>query len=254
MALFSAPRHRTLLALAKRKIVTSIPTPINLLAWGGSRYCPVCERKVRGFFAYDVHPEAWCPSCASMERHRYLWWFLHEKTAVFSNVGLNLLHIAPEKALASRLSRIAGLDYLTADLESPRADVKMDITNISYPDDSFDAVICSHVLEHVPEDATALEELLRVIRPGGWGAFMVPVDGEITREDPTVVTPEERQALYGQYDHVRSYGLDFRDRMARAGWSVETCVAGETLGSDECHRMGIPVEEVIFHGTKPAAG
>ena len=99
--------------------------------------------------------------------------------------------------------------------------VEMDITDIQYPDDSFDAIYCSHVLEHVPDDAKAMSELYRVLKPGGWAILAVPIRGDTTFEDPTTTEPEERERLFGQSDHVRYYGKDFKDRLEAAGFEVK---------------------------------
>lgn len=134
------------------------------------------------------------------------------------------LHIAPESCFSKRLERIFGPErYITADLESPLAKVRMDVQNIPFPDASFDVVFCNHVLEHVQNDRLAMAEMFRVMRPGGWGVMLSPVDGDRaeTFEDDAITDPAERTRIFGQYDHRRIYGRDYADRLRSAGWQVE---------------------------------
>ncbi len=131
-----------------------------------------------------------------------------------------MLHVAPEPQLARLFQRARYIDYLSADLGSPRAMVKMDITNIQYPANHFDVIYCSHVLEHVPNDRQAMREFHRVLKHDGWAVLQVPITAETTFEDPSVTDPRERERLFGQHDHVRCYGLDYADRLRSAGFSV----------------------------------
>jgi SAM-dependent methyltransferase len=157
-----------------------------------------------------------------------------------------MLHVAPEPALSARLRRLPNLNYLSADLFDPKAMVKMDITDIRYPEHSFDLIYCSHVLEHVSDDRKALSEFWRVLKPGGKAILMVPILGEITFEDPSITDPVERERAYGQHDHVRSYGRDFAQRVAEAGFEVTLHKPSSLAGETEIERMGLPPEETIF--------
>ncbi len=125
--------------------------------------------------------------------------------------------------------------YITADLESPLAKVKMDVQNIPFPDGSFDVVFCNHVLEHVADDRLAMREMYRVMKPGGWGVMLSPVDPSRaeTFEDDTIVDPAERTRIFGQYDHRRVYGRDYADRLREAGWQVEETDYFNALTPDE---------------------
>src|SRR5262249_36838215 len=159
-----------------------------------------------------------CLRCGASERHRHLWLYLRNRTNLFSE-PLRVLHFAPEWIIQERLRRCPNLDYVSADLDPRRAMVKMDITDLSYPDGSFDVVLCSHVLEHVTDDRRALSELHRVLKPGGCAIVLVPIDYKRaeTFEDPTVVSPGDRERLFWQADHVRLYGRDFRERLEETG-------------------------------------
>lgn len=150
-----------------------------------------------------------------------------------------MLHIAPEPALESRLRRIVGNGYLTADLLNKRVMTEMDITNIPHPDNHFDVIFCSHVLEHVQDDERGLRELSRVLNPNGWAILMVPIKADMTLEDPSVIDPEERKQVFGQQDHVRIYGNDFVDRVRKNGFNVTIVHPADFLSLGEIQLMGI---------------
>jgi SAM-dependent methyltransferase len=162
-----------------------------------------------------------CPRCWSLERHRLLAHFLDGRPELLAGDPF-VLHFAPELAVQRTLARWPLIRYLSADLESELAMERMDITAIPLGDATVDVVLASQVLEHVPDDRRALRELYRVLRPGGLALVLSPIehDRETTFEDPAAVTPERRAELFGQFDHVRSYGLDFPQRLAEAGFRV----------------------------------
>jgi len=139
---------------------------------GTGRFCPVCGRKSRRFAAYGVVPreDAKCMNCGALERHRFVWLFFERMTDLFDGGPKKVLHIAPEHAFKALKKRL-GDGYLTADLNNPRAMVRMDITDIQFPSDTFDVIYCSHVLEHVPDNRRAIRELYRVLKPKGWGPY-----------------------------------------------------------------------------------
>jgi SAM-dependent methyltransferase len=171
---------------------------------------------------------------------------LKQQTNLFDASPKRLLHFAPETIFIDKFRRIADLEYLSTDLESPHAMVRMDITALDCEAESFDAVYCSHVLEHVPDDRKAMSEIHRVLRPGGWALVQVPLSSEVTKEDLSITNPRERLRLYGQRDHVRIYGLDIVDRLEAAGFAVQT-IKGADLASDvECKRFGFPPTSALF--------
>jgi len=142
--------------------------------------------------------------------------------------------------------------YISADLESPIAMVKLDITNIPFKDDSFDAILCSHVLEHIADDRKAMHELFRVLKPRGWAILQSPVNQKSSRtfEDPSVVSPEDRERIFGQHDHVRIYGRDYTDRLQSAGFTVKLDGYVKELGSDIIKRCSLKEDEVIYFCSK----
>ena len=132
-----------------------------------------------------------------------------------------MLHVAPEACFEARFKKILGDRYLTADLFNPRAMVKMDITDIRYPDHSFDVIYCGHVLEHVLDDRKAMSEFYRTLKTSGWAILLVPIIADETFEDASIVEPEDRLAAFGQADHVRIYGPDYVDRLRAVGFEVQ---------------------------------
>src|SRR5690349_13732416 len=172
---------------------------------GGRLECPCCRGSFRGFRLEGRV----CPRCGSQARHRLLWLFLEARPELLESAG-SLLHVGPEYCIQRQLSRLEGLRYVSADLDSPLAAEVVDVTRMPYRDGEFGAVICSHVLEHVEDDRRAMGEILRVLRPGGWAIVMAPVDPTraVTLEDPSAVTEAERLRLFGQHDHLRLYGND----------------------------------------------
>ncbi len=217
--------------------------------------CPLCEKTARRFRPFGggtiKRPNAQCPHCGSLERHRLIWLYLRDQTDLFSgSERKRMLHIAPERALHERLVGEPLVDYLSADLDPQLADVQMDITAIDFPDDSFDVIYCSHVFEHVPDDARAMRELCRVLRPTGWAILQVPILLERTEEDPSLTDPEERLRRFAQRDHVRAYGPDYVDRLRAAGFEVRLDRYAERLGAETARRHGVLGGEVVYFCTK----
>lgn len=181
-----------------------------------------------------------------------MWLYMTRKTSLFDRNQKKMLHVAPEPQLSQLIQKANYIDYLSADLSASNAMVKMDITDIQYPDNTFDVIYCNHVLEHVPDDRKAMSEFYRVLKPGGWAILQVPVTTATTFEDPTVVSPEERQRLFGQFDHVRRYGLDYKDRLVRAGFSVMVDGFVHELDNRTLRRFGLPQEEDVYFCRKQA--
>ncbi len=216
-------------------------------------FCPLCETHSDAFLPYGLkpRPNAMCPVCKSLERHRLIWLYFKERTNLFRD-KLRMLHVAPEKLISGKLKELSNLDYLSADLSMASAMVKMDITDIQYPDNSFDVVYASHVLEHIPDDVKAMRELCRVLKPSGWAILQVPIYGNRTLEDPNIKTPEEREKIFGQHDHVRTYGHDgiYKTRLEKAGFDVMVDSFVKTLGPDKAARLGLIASEDIYFCTK----
>ena len=222
---------------------------------GSKRYCPTCDRTARKFLAFGnpPRPDARCPFCGSLERHRLAILFFRQKTEIFEGKVNRFLHIAPEPAFEKLFAPAIGDGYLTADLMMNHVMERMDITDIQYPDASFDAIYCSHVLEHVPEDRKAMREFFRVLRPTGWAVLNVPITADTTVEDLSITDPAERLRLYGQHDHVRRYGPDYLARLEEAGFVVEVYSPGDLLSAPEIERFGMATGAgEVFFCKKPA--
>jgi hypothetical protein len=261
MARVVATRGLVALTLRDREVRSSGDRPqVNLApettAVPGARrrfFCPCCQRETGEFLPFGTPPRARarCPHCGSVERHRLLWLFLASQPA-FLRGGQRLLHIAPEPVLARLLKGLDGVQYISGDL-SLRSDVRLDITALPFADGSIDAVICNHVLEHVPDDRTAMREFRRILSPRGWAILQSPIDGKrsTTYEDPSIVDPAARERAFGQFDHVRVYGQDYYDRLALAGFAVERVAYAERLDEEERKRCSLKREDVVL--CRPAA-
>jgi SAM-dependent methyltransferase len=219
---------------------------VNRLAYAGDRVaCPVCEHTFRGWLHHPQHGN--CPYCRSESRHRLLWLVLAEDRSG-GQTKRDLLHFAPEWCLERRFRTDGRLGrYVTADLSAPGVDVHTDITALSFADGSFDAIVCSHVLEHIPDDRAAMRELHRVLRPGGVAYVQVPIaeDQAQTDEDPTISDPKERARRFGQFDHVRLYGRDLVERLTTAGFSVEQLRPVRSMTPEKAARWGV-WDDILF--------
>jgi predicted SAM-dependent methyltransferase len=234
---------------------------------GKQFYCPVCnsntniqftlgldfpvlkEKKIVGAGKRDVL----CPVCNSSDRVRLIYLFLKHRTQLFTKPH-RLLHIAPEPSLQRVFETRKNIRYLTADLNPAEVMEAMDITRINYPDNTFDAILCNHVLEHIQDDIGAMKELLRVLKPEGWAILQVPFSAilENTFEDVSVTAEMEREKVFGQKDHVRIYGKDYSDRLSSAGFTVQIFDWRKDSNS-EFHnlRLNINPKEVVYYCQKP---
>ncbi|BCW98666.1 MAG: type 11 methyltransferase [Armatimonadota bacterium] len=242
----------------KRMLPRSLVRKLLLVKYRGSAYaCPCCHYQARQFWPSGVNqkPNTLCPSCGSLERHRLLWLFFQRHPELLRR-SQRILHVAPERQIEQLLRSIPEVKYLSAGLESPPAEVCMDLTNTGMQDKSFDGIVCCHVLEHIPNDGAALRELYRILAPGGWAILQVPVDyaRQTTYEDPNIISPGDRLREFGQEDHVRVYGRDYEDRLRNAGFRVDVHWLQETLGADQIDYYRLDPEERIFLCWKTAEG
>lgn len=212
----------------------------------------ITYRKMLPYGRVKSRENALSPDSMALERHRLMWLYLKTKTDFFTK-EYKLLHIAPEYCFIKRFKAMKNLDYTTGDLESPWADVKMDINAMPFADNSYDIVFCNHVLEHIPDDVHAMKEIYRVMKPGGWSILQVPqnYDMEKTDEDLTITDPLERERRFLQNDHFRLYGRDYADRLKKAGFEVEENKLVKELSEAERTRYGLPDNEVLYIARKP---
>ncbi|NOQ91730.1 MAG: methyltransferase domain-containing protein [Flavobacteriaceae bacterium] len=243
------------------KILNTIPRPylikLSYLArpilafWlKGDKYTdPIDGKSFREFLPYgygEQRPNILSPSTLSLERHRLIWLYLQNKTDFFT-AKKKVLHMAPEQCFLDLFKSQKNLDYITADLYSPIVDVKADILDLPFDDNSFDIILCNHVLEHIEDDTKAMRELYRVLKPSGMGIFQIPQDLSLekTYEDFSITSEEERKRHFGQYDHVRIYGKDYFDRLRKVGFKVEEVDYSKTISSDLVDKYRLTKGEIL---------
>lgn len=210
--------------------------------------CPVCDHSYKKFLPYGrvARENALCPNCLALERHRLMWLFLQNQTNFFS-APLKVLHIAPEHCFIDRFEALPNLEYITGDIESPLAKVKMDVHQIPFEDNSIDVVFCNHVMEHVEDDIKACSEINRVLKKDGWGIIQSPVyDLPETLEDASITDPAERERIFGQRDHVRKYGNDYAARLRKSGIEIEENNYVKELSEEVIKKYALPEKEIIF--------
>lgn len=224
--------------------------PLVAAYYRGNRYKdPIDGKTFRQFLPYgyeNVRENVLSPSTLSLERHRLLWLYLKRELDITSK-PYKVLHVAPEQCFYSRFRESDNLYYTTTDLHSPLADVKADICNLPFDENTFDLVLCNHVLEHIPNDTRAMEELYRIMKPGGTGIFQIPLDQKRERsfEDDTITDKEERRRIFGQYDHVRVYGMDYFDRLEQAGFHAEAVDYTARMSAEEIDKYRLQPGELI---------
>ncbi|MDR0729038.1 MAG: class I SAM-dependent methyltransferase [Prevotellaceae bacterium] len=245
--------------------VTRIPRPVLIrfsflfvalvrpFYYGRKVECPICGKPFRSFLPYgnQGQPNRLCPGCLSLERHRLMWFYLKHFSRFFTTPA-KVLHIAPEQPFIYRFKKCQNLAYHTADLLSPIADMHFDIMRIPLDDDLYDVVFCNHVLEHVDDDLAAMKELHRVMKPGGWAILQVPIDPRrtFTYEDKSITDPKERVKAFGQYDHLRVHGQDYPQRLASAGFEVDTFDVNDHLTPAEMARYRMNPSELLYIARK----
>jgi len=204
-----------------------VARPLLALALKGNKFTdPIDGKSFRMFLPYGYGKQrnnALSPSTLSLERHRLLWLYLKNETDFFtSKEKKKVLHFAPEQAFYKLFRNQKNTEYTTTDLFSPLADVKADICDLPFENDSYDIIFCNHVLEHIPDDTKAMQELFRVLKPGGMAILQIPQDlkRETTFADDSITDQKERAAIFGQYDHVRIYGSDYFDKLRSIGFTV----------------------------------
>ena len=216
----------------------------------GNKYTdPIDGKSFRSFLPYGYgkqRPNVLSPSTLSLERHRLLWLYLKNETDFFTS-NKKVLHFAPEQAFYKRFRQLKNLDYTTTDLLSPLADVKADICNLPFKDNSYDVILCNHVLEHIPDDTKAMQELYRVLKPNGMAILQIPQDlnRANTFEDNTITDKKERAEIFGQYDHVRIYGRDYFDKLRSIGFKVDEVDYTAQLSSEKIDKYRLAKGEII---------
>ncbi|MFV0248809.1 MAG: class I SAM-dependent methyltransferase [Tenacibaculum sp.] len=246
-----------------KSILNNIPRPLliklsywvkPILTWflrGKTFTDPIDGKSFKKLLPYGYNKQrknALSPSTFSLERHRLLWLYLKNETDFFSLTNkLKVLHIAPEQCFLNLFKKQPNLEYISSDLLSPIADVKADICNLPFADSSFDVIFCNHVLEHIPNDTKAMQELFRVLKKGGFGIFQIPQDTnrQTTYEDSTITHPKQRSKAFGQYDHLRVYGLDYFDKLRSIGFDVHEVFYAKTLSPQMVKQYALDISEIL---------
>ncbi len=224
--------------------------PLLDLIWRGKDFTdPINGKSYRSFFPYGyghMRANVLSPGTLSLERHRLCWLYLKAHSGLFSQ-PMKVLHFAPEHAFYSRFKALENLDYTTTDLNSPLADIKADITALPFDNDHYDLIICNHVLEHVLDDHQAMSEIYRVLKPGGMAILQVPYDAkrETTFQDDNITDPIKRADIFGQYDHVRVYGMDYFQRLESVGFRVEAFDIAKEISKEQFRSYGLAPEELL---------
>ncbi|GAA4270722.1 methyltransferase domain-containing protein [Aquimarina gracilis] len=230
--------------------------PIISLALRGKTYTdPIDGKSFSKFLPYGYENQrdnVLSPSTLSLERHRLLWLYLKNETDFFTTKA-KVLHFAPEQAFYQRFRKLKNLDYTTTDLNSPLANVKADICNLPFDKDQYDIIFCNHVLEHIPDDTKAMQELFRVLKPGGMAILQIPQDlnREKTFEDDSITDPKERAKIFGQYDHVRVYGRDYFEKLRSIGFKVDEVDYTNILTPEEVTKYCLAKGEILPVCYKP---
>lgn len=246
-----------------KKILNSVPRPLLIKAsyvvrpliafyLKGDKFTdPIDGKSFRKFLPYGYGKQrenALSPSTLSLERHRLMWLFLNDETNFFTSTKkLKVLHIAPEQCFLNIFRKQENLDYITSDLESPIADVKADICDLPFKDNEFDVVFCNHVLEHIPNDKKAMQELYRVLKKGGFGIFQIPQDlsRATTFEDDSITDKKQRAEIFGQYDHVRVYGRDYFNKLRAVGFNVDEVDYTKKISSEKLEKYCLMKGEIL---------
>ena len=223
--------------------------PFVSLFFRGNKFIdPIDGKSFRKFLPYGYENQrenALAPGTLSLERHRLLWLYL--QTTDFFTTSKKVLHVAPEQCFYKLFKNQKNLEYVTTDLFSPLADVKADICDLPFEDNSYDIVFCNHVLEHIENDTLAMKELYRVLKPGGFGIFQIPQDlnRETTYEDFSITTAEERKIHFGQYDHVRIYGKDYFNKLIDIGFLVEEINPRDITSEELIQKYCLSPQEIL---------
>lgn len=222
---------------------------VDILFRGNDFTDPINGKSYRKFLPYGYvkqRDNALSPGTLSLERHRLLWLYLNNETNFFSKT-LKVLHIAPEQCFYNLFKNLKNINYTTFDLNSPLADIKGDICNMPFKENSFDFILCNHVLEHINDDKKAMKELYRVLNKNGTAILQVPINQKSSKtfEDSSIVNKKERIEKFGQYDHIRLYGLDYFKKLESFGFKVDPLKYSKEFTESEIIKYGLLKDEII---------
>lgn len=249
-----------------KKIKCNLET---ILYSGDNFECPICNKKYRTlkdggeslpfFKDHDIvgggrRKNMLCPYCLSTDRDRLVYFYLTTQKELHESL-ITLLHIAPEPSLKKYFETLPNITYYRGDKFEERYNgfyydkgtLNLDLTDLQYPNECFDVIICNHVLEHIKEDSKALQEIKRVLKPNGWAILQVPIAKENQKTiEYQLLPPEKRKSIYGQEDHVRLYGLDYPERLMLHDFKVEIWDISHLLNIDDITKFAINSEEKVI--------
>ena len=223
-------------------------------AQGSGRQCPCCDREFKSFKSFGVvkRADAQCWYCGSLERHRLLWLYCDKELKLFNSIKpLKILHIGPSKIFYEQFKQQKNIDYIAGDAapeDYAFPVTKMDLTEKSQIKPLCDLIFAIHVLEHIVDEAAAMQTIYELLNPGGTALIMIPMDESRlqTKEMGATLSPELRQKHFGQTDHVRVYGKDFGDRLLRHGFQIEEIRYASQLTQEELRRYAVFEHDIIF--------
>ena len=227
-----------------------------ILYRGTNVECPVCERKFSKFLSYGsnvAHREnVLCPYDLTLERHRLMYLYLKQESNFFTAENLAVLHMAPEQCFIGIFKKQSNLEYVTADIESPIAELHFDLHNIPLEENRFDVVFCNHVMEHVEDPIQCMKELYRVMKKGAWAIMQVPQDfrRDKTYEDANITDPKEREQHFWQKDHLRLFGKDYPQWLEKAGFIVDEFDLTKHFDINEINRFRLMQGEILYIAKK----
>lgn len=223
---------------------------------GDNVVCPCCKSTFREFspFGNFKRKNSWCLKCQSLERDRLLWMYYENKTTLYKQ-PTKLLHIAPEIIFFRHFKKQKNIDYYPADLYPqvyPKGTQYFNLLQPTFPDNTFDAIICNHVFQYIEEDAKAMSNVYKLLKPGGWAILQVPLNKEltVTYEDSTIIDPLEREKAFGLKEHVRFYGLDYADKLKEAGFTVKIDDYTAEFSDADNYKYGFWQGDAIYYCTK----
>lgn len=213
-------------------------------------YCPIIGKEYRCFI------KKWnlmlSPENGANNNQRLVWLYLKNRTSIFKSDKPRILHVAPELAFSEQFAKIDNPNYYPSDkMEKGYTNQKgvnyLDLTDNTLSDNLFDFIICNHVLEHIPDDRKAMSEMYRILKPGGKAIITVPLRKNMkeTYEDDSIQTPLEREKHFGQWNHLRYYGMDIKDRLDNAGFHVKMILYAKEFSEEERHRYGLANTYII---------
>lgn len=215
--------------------------------FGNKVFCNICENNYSKFLNYSNRKNAMCPGCASLERHRLLYLYLQNEINL-SNRKIKILHFAPEYPLQKIFKKTYGKNYLSTDIEHPDAMLHADITNMPLDNNSFDLIICNHVLQEIPDDKKAMRELFRILKKGGTAIITIPKNKKAkeTFENQGEINNKDRKKLYGYYGAIRIYGDDFIKRLKDSGFKVKTIDYIKVFAEKKISKYGLSEEKIYL--------